>query len=526
MKSVTVLPSIPNGQPIDRSLLAPGWRPALILIGLAIIVFGIAFRQEIIGAVRVWIDSTAYNHCFLVLPLAGFLLWERRAVMSSVSPRPALWPLLTMPALSAIWLLAVVLDIQEGRQLAMVAMFQVVLLAVLGPRVFRRLPAPFLFLFFLVPSGAFLVPSLQTVTADIAVAGLRFLHIPVFSDGYMIEIPEGPFEIAEACAGLRFLIASSVFGCFFAVVMYRSFLQRVLFIVMSVVIPIVANGLRALGIIVLAHLEGSAAAVEADHVLYGWVFFTLVILMLIAIGMVFAEKPGWRPPARSTTMCETPLWRFAATVSAAVLLALTGPTYAYRLDSLFPAAELPKADSPHVAPSWHSLSGALPSWHPLVHGADREFLEEFEQPGSGIVVRYVALYRLRAIGNMLTTTENRLADDSEWRIAEQGAAVFTLGGEKIAMTSVEIVSGPRRRLVWSFYIVDGRITARLFEAKLLQARAVLLRRTRVAALVAVSASMDDPGNPAEEQLTRFLAASQSLPRYVDSLRIAESEPGV
>jgi EpsI family protein len=248
--------------------------------------------------------------------------------------------------------------------------------------------------------------------------------------------------------------------------------------------------------------------------------------MLIAIGMVFAEKPGWRPPARSTTMCETPLWRFAATVSAAVLLALTGPTYAYRLDSLFPAAELPKADSPHVAPSWHSLSGALPSWHPLVHGADREFLEEFEQPGSGIVVRYVALYRLRAIGNMLTTTENRLADDSEWRIAEHGAAVFTLGGEKIAMTSVEIVSGPRRRLVWSFYIVDGRITARLFEAKLLQARAVLLRRTRVAALVAVSASMDDPGNPAEEQLTRFLAASQSLPRYVDSLRIAESEPGV
>ena len=523
---MTVLPSAPNGRPIVSSLLAPGWRPALILIGIASIVFGIAFRQEIIGAVRVWIDSTAYNHCFLVLPLAGFLLWERRAVISSVSPRPALSPLLAMPALSAIWFLAVVLDIQEGRQLVMVAMFQVVLLVALGPRVFWLLLAPFLFLFFLVPSGAFLVPSLQTITADIAVAGLRFLHIPVFSDGYMIEIPEGPFEIAEACAGLRFLIASSVFGCFFAVVMYRSFLQRILFIIMSVVVPIVANGLRALGIIVLAHLEGSAAAVEADHILYGWVFFTLVIMILIAIGMAFAEKPGWRPPVRSTTIGKTSLWRFAVAVSAAVLLALTGPAYAYRLDSLFPAAELPQADSPHVAPSWRSLSGALPSWHPLVHGADRQFLEEFEQPGSGIVVRYVALYRLRALGNMLTTTENRLADDGDWRIAKRGEVVFSLGGEKIAVTSAEIVSGPHRRLVWSFYVVDGRITARLFEAKLLQARAVLLQRARVAALVAVSASMDDPGSPAEEQLTRFLAASQSLPQYVDSLRIAESEPGV
>ena len=526
MQSVTVLPSAPNGRPIVSSLLAPGWWPALILIGTASIFFGIAFRQEIIGAVRVWIDSTAYNHCFLVLPLAGFLLWERRAVVSSVSPRPTLWPLPAMPALSAIWLVAVVLDIQEGRQLVMVAMFQVVLLVALGRRLFWQLLAPFLFLFFLVPSGAFLVPSLQTITADIAVAGLRFLHIPVFSDGYMIEIPEGPFEIAEACAGLRFLIASSVFGCFFAVVMYRSFLRRILFIIMSVLVPIVANGLRALGIIVLAHLEGSAAAVETDHILYGWVFFTLVMMILIAIGMAFAEKPRWRPPVKSTTTGNTSLWRFAVAVSAAVLLALTGPAYAYRLDSLFPAVQLPQADSPHVAPSWHSMFGALPSWHPLVHGADREFLEEFEQPGSGIVVRYVALYRLRALGNMLTTTENRLADDSEWRIVERGEAVFSLGGEKTAVTSAEIVSGPHRRLVWSFYIVDGRITARLFEAKLLQARTVLLQRARVAALVAVSASMDDPGNPAEEQLIRFLAASQSLPQYVDSLRITESKPGV
>jgi exosortase A len=526
MKSVSVLHSTPNGQPIVVSLLAPGWRPALILIGIASIVFGIAFRQEIVGAVRVWSDSTAYNHCFLVLPLAGFLLWERRAVISSVSPRPALWPLLALPALSAIWLLAVVLDIQEGRQLVMVAMFQVVLLVALGDRVFGQLLAPFLFLFFLVPSGAFLVPSLQTITADIAVAGLRFLHIPVFSDGYMIEIPEGPFEIAEACAGLRFLIASSVFGCFFAVVMYRSFLRRILFIVMSVVVPIIANGLRALGIIALAHLEGSAAAVEADHILYGWVFFTLVIMILIAIGMAFAEKPGWRPQISPTTMGKTSPWRFAVAVLAAVLLVLTGPTYAYRLDCLFPATRLPDTDSPHVAPSWHFLSGTFSSWHPLVRGADREFLEEFEQAGSGIVVRYIALYPLRAMGNMLTTTENRLADDDEWRIAERGEAVFSLGDEKIAVTSAEIVSGPRRRLVWSFYIVDGRITGRLIEAKLLQARAVLLQRGRVAALVAVSASMDDPGNPAELQLTRFLAASQSLPQYVDSLRIAEAEPGV
>src|SRR5215467_9440355 len=164
----------------------------------------------------------------------------------------------------------------------MMAMFQVVLLVALGPRVFRCLLAPLLFLFFLVPSGAFLVPSLQTITTAIIVAGLQGLHIPVFADGYMIEIPEGTFEIAEVCAGLRFLIASSVFGCFFAVLMYRSLIRRVLFVTLSVAVPIFANGLRALGIVVLAHLEGSSAAVEADRIVYGWLFFSLVSVILIA----------------------------------------------------------------------------------------------------------------------------------------------------------------------------------------------------------------------------------------------------
>jgi exosortase A len=501
--------------------LAPGWRSSLAVIAIAGLVFAVVFWHEITGAVQVWIDSTAYNHCFLILPLIGFLLWERRAVIASISPRPAVWPLLLMPLLSAVWLIATVLDIQEGRQMVMMAMFEVVVLIVLGLRLFRLLLAPLLFLFFLVPSGAFLVPSLQTITADIVVAGLHGLHIPVFSDGYMIEIPEGPFEIAEACAGLRFLIASIVFGCFFAVVMYRSAVRRALFILMSVFVPVFANGLRALGIVVLAHLEGSASAVEADHVLYGWLFFTLVIMILIGIGMALVRKSDRTlpdPPAATGGSSSGPAaWRFAVVVAAAILLAVAGPAYAVRLDNLFPAALLPQADGPSVAPPWHILSGVSADWHPIVRGADREFLESFEEPGSGIILRFVGLYRLHAIGNLLTTTDNRLADDIEWRIAERHQAEVSWGGEKARVTRAEIVRGRDRRLVWFFYVVDGKIAAGLIETKLLQTRAVLLRRASLAALVAVSASMDDQRDPAAAQLARFLGASQPFPQYLDML---------
>ena len=115
MKSVTVLPSTQNRRPIATSSLAPGWRPALIVIGAAGLVFGGVFRHEVAHAVDVLIGSTAYNHCFLIIPLVAFLLWERRELFALASPQPTLWPLLLMPLLSAIWLIAAVLDIQEGR---------------------------------------------------------------------------------------------------------------------------------------------------------------------------------------------------------------------------------------------------------------------------------------------------------------------------------------------------------------------------------------------------------------------------
>ena len=515
--SATALASASTGQTVTGSAVAPGWRQALVFIGLAALVFGLTFRRDIGGAVRVWIDSTAYNHCFLIVPLVGFLLWERRAVIASVSPSPTLWPLIVMPLLSALWLVAAILDIQEARQLLLVAMFEVVLLVGLGPRVFWLLLAPLLFLFFLVPSGAFLVPTLQKITAQITIVGLELLRIPTFSDGFMIEIPEGTFEIAEACAGLRFLVASIVFGCFFAVVMYQSTVRRALFIALSVSVPIIANGLRALGIIVLAHLEGSATAVEADHVLYGWFFFTLVIIILIAIGMTFAQKIDRSIPLRLTRWSNPSAWRVATTIPAAVALALIGPAYAARLNALYPPSPLPVAEAPIVAAPWRAVPSAAADWHPVVNGADREFLDGFEAAGSGVVVRFVALYRLRASGDALTTTGNRLADDNRWHVAAYGRSEVNFAGQPTPVASTEIVSGQRRRLVWSFYVVDGRIATGLIEVKLLRARAVLLQRAPVAAFVAISASMDDPQVPAEQQLTGFLKASQPFTQYLAML---------
>ncbi len=293
-------------------------RPAWIIAGAGLVLLSLAFTPEIGAAVRVWNQSTAYGHCWLVLPIVGWLLWERRAVVAAGVPMPTAWPALAAIPVGLVWVAADWLGIMEGRQLALIAFAELLLMSALGWRLWWALSPAFLYLLFLVPFGAFLTPALQHFTTNFILSGLRVLDIPFDSDAFQITIPEGTFYVAEACAGLRFLIASVAFGVLYAVTIFRSPWRRVGFIAVSCVVPVVANGFRGLGIVVLGHVLGSAEAGAADHLIYGWVFFSIVIVMLALAGLPFREDVAAQaalPPAAEAS------WRpYDALSSAAVLL--------------------------------------------------------------------------------------------------------------------------------------------------------------------------------------------------------------
>ncbi len=290
--------------------------PAISLAGV-LVLLAFAFRAEAVAAVDTWDRSLAYTHCWLVLPVAAYLAWSRRHGLAGLRPAPSL--LLALPAvgLAFAWLVAERLSIMEGRQLAAIGLVQVSVVALLGWRIGRVMAAPLAYLVFLVPFGAFLVPALQDVTAAIILLGLRVAGIPHYADGLVIQIPAGTFLVAEACAGLRFVVASLAFGALYAVTMFRTAGRRLIVLVLAIVVPVLANGLRALGIVLMGHWLGSAEAAATDHVVYGWGFFTLVILLLIVAGLPFRqdEAPRASPAA-------TGAWRGAPSLVVVILLLL------------------------------------------------------------------------------------------------------------------------------------------------------------------------------------------------------------
>src|SRR5262249_2170440 len=115
--------------------------------------------------------------------------------------------------------------------------------------------------------------------------------IPVLREGTYFSIPSGDFEIAKACSGIRYLIACLALGLLYSYLSYRSWRKRLLFTAASFVAPIIANGLRAYTIVLIADLSGMRLAVGIDHLIYGWLFFGALVALMFWVGRFFQDQP-------------------------------------------------------------------------------------------------------------------------------------------------------------------------------------------------------------------------------------------
>ena len=262
-----------------------------IPLTVVLIVVGVLalYWRTTLSMVAIWERSETFSHGFVVVPIVFYLLWRRRDAIAAMEARPCWGALFGVAAMGFAWLVGELVSAASVSQFAVIAMIPFAVWAILGTRVVTALSIPLAFLFFAVPFGEFMVPTLMDRTADFTVIALRASGVPVYREGNFFLIPTGAWSVVEACSGLRYLIASLMVGCLYAYLTYRSPLRRATFIAASLVVPIVANWMRAYMIVMIGHLSSNKLAVGADHLIYGWVFFGVVILLLLLIGSRWRE---------------------------------------------------------------------------------------------------------------------------------------------------------------------------------------------------------------------------------------------
>ncbi|HEX8534565.1 MAG TPA: exosortase A, partial [Allosphingosinicella sp.] len=270
-----------------------GWRPHLIALGALAASVLLLFLRDASGMVRIWLESETFNHCALILPIIGWLVWQRLPELRQLQPSAWAPGLLLVAAGAAGWLLGDAGSVAVARHAGLVLMLQGSVVACLGKQVACALAFPIFYAIFLIPAGDELVPPMQTLTAQMCMALLGLVGLPAHIEGVFITTPTGYFEVAEACSGVQFLIAMIAYGALVANVCFRSWSRRLLFMAAAILIPVLANGVRAWGTIYIAHLTSNDFAAGFDHVFYGWIFFALVIALLMAAGWPFFDrKPG------------------------------------------------------------------------------------------------------------------------------------------------------------------------------------------------------------------------------------------
>ena len=272
-------------------------RQGTALIALALLAPFLLYLGTVRSIVSIWNSSETFAHGYVILPISLWLMWRKRENFSLYPPQP--WPpaLALLGLLGAGWLAAQLGEVQVVSQYTFVAMFPVAALALFGPRLAGSLTFPLLFLLFAVPFGEIFVAPLIQFTADFTVWAVRATGIPVLRSGTRFELPTGNWSVVEACSGVRYLISSITLGCLYAYLTYRSTLRRALFIGLSVIVPIIANGLRAYMIVMIGHLSGMALATGVDHIIYGWLFFGLVMFVMFWIGSFWREDTVATPAA-------------------------------------------------------------------------------------------------------------------------------------------------------------------------------------------------------------------------------------
>jgi exosortase A len=485
-----------------------------VFVRLAVVLLAVVFIyiNTYWSMVEIWWRSGTFAHGFVVFPISLYLIWRRRNDLSKTEIKADMKAMPLLIGLVCAWIIASIANVLVAQQIAVVLMIPVIIYTLLGLKTVKTLFFPLAYLLFLVPIGEFLVPLLQDITAEFTVTTLRFTGIPVLLEGRFLYLPSGSFEVAEACSGVRYLIASLALGTLYAYLTYHSYFRRAVFILLSILIPIVANALRAYGIVMLAHLSDYKLAVGVDHIIYGWLFFGLVILLMFWVGRLFkdddAESDTSEVLISPVTVDKTNQKSFFGLVLATCLVLAIGPVSAAWINEPVYTKEPVFADLLQVD-DWIPEEIIDISNKPKFVGVSTEKYIAYHKNNSSVRL-YIAYYRAQTQGHELINSKNKLYGQPWKRVSNREFELYN--GDKHTWTIKEIVvkSENQNRILWYWYEVGGMSTVNPMLAKVYEVRSRFLRMKIGDAIVMISRDYDQDVDQARSALKEFL--TEKLPK--------------
>jgi len=498
---------------------------ALAAFMLALAVVAVAYRSSYFSLIQKWSDDAAFSHGFLILPICAWLAWRQRRELAGVVFEPSVWGVLAVAVCALVWLVARGSGILVVEQFAAVALIPALVLAALGWPATRVLAFPLAFLFFVVPFGRGLVPTLMQSTADFATLLLNWSGVPVFRSHMHISIPAGDFEVARACSGLNYLITGVVLGVLYANLNFHGWRKRLACIAAFVVIPVILNGLRVYFTILVSHWTDMRYGPGYEHVTFGRIFFIATMVLLFWLGRRWHDVDPPTVEASAAVVARSQSWTSWWPLPLAILVALAAPLL---LNRSMERAGANLADTsrlvrlPVAANAWGGPFEAVGEWRPLYRGGLVERQARYDYRNGGSVDVFVAAYGLgNSLGAEMISYRNIIATGEHKSLASEALRRIDAadGSEALLVRELTVTDGDRSRLVWYWFVVGDRPVASNLTAKALEALLFVTGGADSERIVALSTPSNDA---AAQRLEAFVQAH--LPCVVDGFQRESCAP--
>jgi exosortase len=256
---------------------------AALLVSAIALVYWQVFRKLLYD----WANDGNYSHGFLIVPLALYFAWERRAQLQALTPRPA-WFGLVAFAGGIFVLFAGLLGAELFlSRVSIIVVLSGMILFLFGWTYLRTLAFPIAFLLLMIPLPAIVFNQiafpLQLLASRAGEFAISSAEIPVLREGNVLVLANTSLEVAEACSGIRSLISLLTLGIVFGYFSDPRGWVRTLIALSSVPVAIVSNGARVAGTGIAAHRWGAAAAEGFFHEFSGWVVFIVAFTLMLGI---------------------------------------------------------------------------------------------------------------------------------------------------------------------------------------------------------------------------------------------------
>ncbi len=280
----------PSEEPCETYPVEPS---AWVKVGVLAGVMALLYWTDLQNLVHLWLSDSNWSHGFIIPFFSLFLIYNWRHQILATPRRISYWGWLFI--LLAILIRSVALLILHNNwiaELTIPLMIFGLVWYLCGPRIARLMFVPIFFLALAMPLPDSIYQSislkLQNLAAAMATGLLRAFSVKISVNASFMEVTSMtgqvfPVQVAEACSGVRSLMAFVALGVAMAYVQERPFWQRLIIMLMGIPIALVVNILRVAATSTMYVLDKPELGQDFMHTAMGMLLLIPALLLLFLL---------------------------------------------------------------------------------------------------------------------------------------------------------------------------------------------------------------------------------------------------